>query len=76
MAETWGREHICGYIKEGEIDRTKKYKYLGWWFNEENNASKQLNELESKIDYMAKEIKCTGHKMKVGLHDGRIQGML
>lgn len=63
-------------IKEGEIERTNEYKYLGWWFNQENTAQRQLKEIESKIDYMVKEIKSTGGKKKVGKHDGRIQGML
>ena len=35
-----GREklkNIQEQIKEGEIERTEEYKYLGTWFTESNN---------------------------------------
>ncbi len=63
-------------IKEGMIERTTEYKYLGWWFNEENSAKTQLIELESKLDYMIREIKISGSKQRVGGQDARVQRML
>ena len=33
-------EEIKESVKEGIIERTDEYKYLGWWFSEENNYTK------------------------------------
>ncbi len=67
---------ISGTIQDGAIERTKEYKYLGWWFNEENNASRQLQELDGKVDYMIREIKIAGNKHRVGMKDADVQRML
>ena len=31
-------------MKEGIIERTDEYKYLGWWFSEANNIRRQLHD--------------------------------
>ena len=31
-------------VNDGEIERTNEYKYLGWWFNEKNNADGRVGE--------------------------------
>ena len=53
-------------VKGGEIERTNEYKYVGWWFNEKNNADRQTEELESKLDYMVKEVQSAGSWTKWG----------
>ena len=63
-------------VNDGEIERTNEYKYLGWWFNEKNNADRQMEELESKLDYMVREVLSTGSWNKVGTCDAQIQLML
>ena len=60
-------------VNDGEIERTNEYKYLGWWFNEKNNADRQMEELESKLDYMVREVQSAGSWNKVGTCDAQIQ---
>ena len=62
-------------MKEGIIERTDKYKYLGWWFCEANNI-KRLHEIKSRSGYMVREIKIMGDKIRIGRHNGRIHKML
>ena len=50
---------------DGVVDRTREYKYLGWWFSEKNNADRQMDELESKVDYMIREIQVAGYRRRV-----------
>ena len=59
-------------MKEGIIERIDEYKYLGWWFSEENN----IRRIKSRSGYMVREIKIMGDKTRVKRHDGRIQKML
>ena len=63
-------------INDGEIEKTDEYKYLGWWFNEKNSADRQVTELESKLDYMVREIQISGSWNRVGQADAQIQLML
>ena len=63
-------------VNDGVVDRAREYKYLGWWFNEKNNADRQMDELESKVDYMIREIQVAGHRRRVGTCDAEIQLML
>ena len=30
-------------MKEGIVERTDEYKYVGWWFSEANNIRRQLH---------------------------------
>ena len=71
-------EEIKESVKEGiiEIERTDEYKYLRWWFSETNNTRRQLHEIKSRSGYMVREVKIMGDKIRVGIHDGRIQKML
>ena len=54
-------------VKEGIIERTDEYKYLGWWFNEANNIRRQLHKIKSRSGYMGREIK--NNARRVGRHD-------
>ena len=63
-------------INDGEIEKNDEYKYLGWWFNEKNSADRQVTELESKLDYMVREIQISGSWNRVGQADAQIQLML
>ena len=63
-------------IKEGMIEKTTEYKYLGMWFTEDNNMFKHLQEVEHKIEYMVKEIKRAGHESVVGSKEAMVQSML
>ena len=63
-------------MKEGIIEGTYEYKYLGWWFSEANNIRRKLHEIKSRSGYMVREIKIMGDKMRVGRHYSRIQKML
>ena len=56
-------------VKDGEIERTNDYKYLAWWFNKKSNADRQIEKLESKLDYMIREIQSVGSWNKVGTCD-------
>ena len=47
-------EEIKESVKEGIIERTDEYKYLGWWFSEVNNIKRQLHETKSRNGYMAR----------------------
>ena len=69
-------EEIKESVKEGIIERTDEYKYLGWWFSEANNIRRQLHEIKSRSGYMIRERQIMGDKIRVGRHDGRIQKML
>ena len=69
-------EEIKESVKEGIIQRTDDYTYLGWWFSDTNNIRIQLHEIKSRSGYMVREIKIMGDKIRVGRHDGRIQKML
>ena len=68
-------EELKESLKEGIIERTDEYKYLGWWFSEANNIRRQIHTIKSRIGYMG-EINIMGDKIRVGRHDGRIQKML
>ena len=61
-------EEIKESVKEGIIERTDEYKYLGWWFSEANNIRRQLHDIKSRSDYMVGEIKIMGDKIRVGIH--------
>ena len=59
-------------IDDGEIEKNDEYKYLGWWFNEKNSAERQVKELESKLDYLVREIQIAGSWNRVGQADAQI----
>ena len=42
-------EVIKESVKEGIIERTDEYKYLGWWFSEANNIRRQLHKLRVEV---------------------------
>ena len=41
-------EEVKESLKEGNIERTDEYKYLGWWFSKANNIRRQLHEIKSR----------------------------
>ena len=58
-------EEIKEVVKEGIIERTDEYKYLGWWFSEANNIRRQLHEIKSRSGYMVREIKIMETKQEL-----------
>ena len=62
-------EEIKESVKEGIIERTDGYKYLGWWFSEAHNIRRLLHEIKSRTGYMVREIKIMGDKIRVGRHE-------
>ena len=62
-------EEIKESVKEGIMERTYEYKYLGWWFSEAYNIRRQLREIRSRSGYMVREIKIMGDKIRVGRYE-------
>ena len=54
-------EEIKESMKEGIIERTDEYQYLGWWLIEANNTRIQLYEIKSRGGYMVRDIKIMGY---------------
>ena len=69
-------EKVNERIKDGEIEKTDEYKYLGNWINERNNVKRQIKEKKSKLEYMISEVKRAGNKELVGNNDARVQKLL
>ena len=42
-------EEIKESVKEGIIERTNEYKYLGWWFSEANNIEESYTKLRVEV---------------------------
>ena len=59
-------EELHTKIKRGTIRRTKEYKYLGEWYNEEYNHKKSIQVRENKAMGMISQIKYYGDTYKVG----------
>ena len=60
------REPPKVYISQGEIELTKKEKYLGEWITEKGNNKMKIEKRGEKIMYMTSEIKRYGSKKEVG----------
>ena len=55
-------EDISEQVKEWNIQRTKKYKYLGIKINEEGNLKGYIEELKQKCEAISKEIEIIGSR--------------
>ena len=61
-------------MKEGIIERTDEYKYLGWWFSNAENRIRQLHEIKSKSGYMVQRNKNNGgDKIRVWFEDMMVE---
>ena len=69
-------EEVVASVKDGKIERTNEYKYLGMWITEENNILKQISEHKDRLKMMMREIKNVGNKCKVGSRDAEVQRLL
>ena len=59
-------EDILEQVKAGNIQRTKKYKYLGITMNEGENLKGHIEELKQKIEAIIREIGIIGSRNQVG----------
>ena len=58
--------------KAGNIQRTKKYQYLGITINEEGNLRGHIEELKQKCEAISRETGIIGSKNQVGKEDIRV----
>ena len=66
-------EDISEQVKAGNIQRTKKYKYLGITINEEGNLKGHIEELKQKCEAISREIEIIGSRNQVGKEEIRVQ---
>ena len=66
-------EHISEQVKSGNIQRTKKYKYLGITINEEGNLKGYIEELKQKCEAISREIEIIGSRNQVEKEEIRMQ---
>ena len=63
------KEDVSEQVKAGNIQRTKKYKYLGITINEERNLKGHIEEVKQKYkavrDYKIKESNQGGYKCPI-----------
>ena len=66
-------EDISEQVKADNIERTKKYKYLGITINEERNLKGHIEELKEKCEAINREIEIIGSRNQVGKEEIRVQ---
>ena len=59
-------EDISEQVRAENIQRTKKYKYLGITINEEENLKGHIEELKQKCETISREIEIIGSRNQVG----------
>ena len=65
--------YISEQVKAGNIQRTKKYKYLGITINEEGNLKGHIEELKQKRGAISREMEITGSRNQFGKEEIRVQ---
>ena len=53
-------------MKAWNIQRSKKYKYLGITANEEENLKEHIEELKQKCEAISREVENVGSRNQVG----------
>ena len=66
-------EHISEQVKSGNIQRTKKYKYLGITINEEGNLKGYIEELKQKCEAISIETEIIVLRNQGGKEKIRVQ---
>ena len=66
-------ENTSEQVKAGNIQGTKKYKYLGITINEEGNLKGCIGELKQMSEGISKEIEIIGSRNQVGNEEIRVQ---
>ena len=66
-------EEIKEVVKEGMIQRTETYKYLGLIINEKGNLKDHIKELQKKCESANREIRAIGSKQQVGKEEVRVK---
>ena len=59
-------EQVKGRVKNGEIQRVSKYKYLGEWYSEKGDHALGIQKRKEKIEYLTHEIMKYGSIWRVG----------
>ena len=59
-------EAVEEYVKQGKVQQTQEYQYVGIWINEKGNLSTHLKFLEQKARSNMKELLNIGHEANVG----------
>ena len=67
------KEDISEQVKAGNIQRNKKYKYLGITINEEGNLKGHIEELKQKCVATSRAIEIIGSRNHVGKEEIRVQ---
>ena len=65
--------YISEQVKAGNIQRTKKYKYLGITINEEGNLKGHIEELKQKGGAISREMEIAGSRNQFGKEEIRVQ---
>ena len=66
-------EDISERVKAENIQRTKKYKYLGITITEEENLKGHIEELKQKCETISRETEIIGSRNQVGKEQIRVQ---
>ena len=67
------KKDISEQVKAGNIQRTKKCKYLGITINEEGNLKGHIKELKQKCEAISRQIEIIGSRNEVGKEEIRVQ---
>ena len=67
---------ISEQVNVGNIQRTRKYKYLWITANEEGNLKGHIEELKQKCEAISREIEIIGSRNQVGKEKIRVQSKL
>ena len=63
-------------VREGPIEETNEYKYLGFWITQKHTIMRQIEANKAKLIPMIREIKHIGNENKVGAMNEQIQQLL
>ena len=66
-------ENVSEQVKAGNIQTTKKCKYLGITINEEGNLKGHVEELKQACEAISREIEIIGSRNQVGKEEIRVQ---
>ena len=66
-------EIIDEQVKQGSVEETKEYPYVGLWINQNGNLSSHIQCIKQKVKSSLTELMNTGHESKVGMEAIRVK---
>ena len=67
------QDEIIGNVKEGKVQKTDEYQYVGLWVNEKGNLSRHLTFIREKMQSGVREMLSMTHESQVGSEAIRVR---